>query len=63
MSAPAVVAADRDAALDAAMEMARRRHREGRSARWLYGRIEAIEGNGGGAFFTEDEIWEMVEAF
>ena len=56
-------AIDRDGAVEAAMALARQRHREGKSARWLFDRIEAIEGQGGGSFFSEAEVWEMVDAF
>jgi hypothetical protein len=50
-------------ALELAMQFARQRHREGRSRQWLFERIESIQRPSGDTFFSDGEIWEMIDNF
>lgn len=46
-----------DDAMDKVHELARQRHVKGQTRQWLFREIEDLE------FFTDDEIWELIEAF
>ena len=46
-----------DDAIEKVEKLGQQRHRESRDKQWMFREIEDMD------FFTDDEIWELLDAF
>lgn len=61
--ADTVSVADHNEALSYVENYSAQKRSQGLSQKWLFTQIENLVRQDGGSFFSEGEIWEMVEAF